>query len=96
MFMEFMVQASRDATVWNAVIAPYRRFQQQFAALLEQGVQEGSIQPDADVEQAAHALISLAVGILLQGVVDPRAADWKRVTNVGVAMIIDGITRGEG
>jgi len=96
MFMEFMVQASRDATVWNAVIAPYRRFQQQFAALLEQGVQEGSIQPDADVEQAAHALISLAVGILLQGVVDPRAADWKGVTNAGVAMIIDGITRGEG
>jgi len=96
MFMEFMVQASRDATVWNAVIAPYRRFQQQFAALLEQGVQEGSIQPDADVEQAAHALISLAVGILLQGVVDSRAADWKGVTNAGVAMIIDGITRGEG
>jgi len=32
---------------------------------------------------------------LLQGVVDPAAADWKQVTNAGVAFILDGITRGE-
>jgi hypothetical protein len=39
--------------------------------------------------------MSLAIGILLQGVVDSDAADWKQVTNSGVAMILDGITRGE-
>jgi len=95
MFMEFMVQASRDAKVWSAVIAPYRTYHQQFSSLFDKGKQEGSILPDIDSTHVAHTLISLAVGILLQGVVDPVAADWKQVTNAGVAFILDGITRGE-
>jgi len=95
MFMEFMVQASREQAVWDAVIAPYRAYRENFASLIEKGKQEGSILPSADADQVAQALISLAVGILLQGVVDPQAADWKEVTNAGVAMILDGITRGE-
>jgi AcrR family transcriptional regulator len=95
MFMEFMIQASRDQTVWEAVIAPYRIYQQSFTALIEKGKQEGSIRADTDADDAAQVLISLAVGILLQGVVDPPSADWKKVTNAGVEMILDGITRGE-
>lgn len=95
MFMEFMVQASRDETVWRAVIAPYRTFQQRFAQLIEKGKEEGSINSTANAGDAAQALISLAVGVLLQGVVDPDAVDWKKATNAGVEMILDSITRGE-
>jgi len=95
MFMEFMVQASRDKAIWDAVIAPYRTYHQHFVNLIEKGKREGSILPSADADQAAHALMALAIGILLQGVVDPTAADWEQVTNSGVAMILDGITRGE-
>jgi hypothetical protein len=91
--MEFMVQASRDQLVWAATIAPYRRFQQKFAALLELGKNEGSIQPDVDVDAVSWSLISLAVGILLQGVVDPEAADWDRVATIGVQMILASIQK---
>ena len=93
MFMEFMVQASRDEDVWRAVIAPYRTYQQSFAGLIEMGKQEGSINPDVDANQAALVLMSLAIGILLQGVVDSSAADWEGVTNSGVEMILDSISR---
>jgi AcrR family transcriptional regulator len=93
MFMEFMVQASRDQAVWKAAIAPYRRYQQQFAALLEEGVKEASIKPDVDVQVVSWSLLSLAIGILLQGVVDPKAADWDRVTKTGVQMILDSIKK---
>jgi len=93
MFMEFMVQASRDQAVWNATIAPYRRYQQQFAALLEEGIREGSIKPDVDVQAVSWSLMSLAIGILLQGVVDPRAADWNNVTKTGVQLILDSIKK---
>jgi hypothetical protein len=37
------------------------------------------------------SLLSLAIGILLQGVVDPKAADWDRVTKTGVQLILDSI-----
>ena len=93
MFMEFMVQASRDQAVWDATIAPYRRYQQQFASLLEQGKKEGSIKPDVDVQTVSWSLLSLAIGILFQGVVDPKAADWERVTKTGVQLILDSIKK---
>ena len=91
MFMEFMVQASRDPAVWQAAIAPYRRYQEKFAALIAAGQREGSIRAGIDVQATAWVLISLAVGILLQGVVDPRAADWQDITRRGVGMILDSI-----
>ena len=95
MFMEFMVQASRDKEVWNAVIAPYRQYQQGFSDLINEGKKEGSFRTDVDAGEAAWVLISLAVGILLQGVVDPGAADWESVTNKGVQMILDGLQEKE-
>jgi AcrR family transcriptional regulator len=95
MFMEFMVQASRDKEVWNGVIAPYRQYQQGFSDLINEGKKEGSFRTDVEAGEAAWVLISLAVGILLQGVVDPDAADWGSVTNKGVQMILDGLQRRE-
>lgn len=93
MFLEFMVQASRDKTIWNATIAPYRRYQQQFHELIAQGQSEGSIKSEINPELASRVLISLAVGILLQGVVDPEAANWDEVTREGVQMILNSIQR---
>ena len=93
MFMEFMVQASRDKEVWNAVIAPYRQYQKSFSDLINEGKKEGSFREDVDAGEAAWILISMAVGILLQGIVDPRAADWNGVTNKGVQLILDGLQR---
>jgi len=93
MFMEFMVQASRDQAVWEATIAPYRRYQSQFAELLEDGKLEESIKPDVNAQTVSWVLISLAVGILLQGVIDPGATDWNEVTKSGVKMILDSIRR---
>jgi len=91
MFMEFMVQASRDQAVWNAAVAPYRRYQQKFADILAEGQQEGSIRLDVNVHTAARVLISFAVGILLQGVVDPEAADWQAVATSGVQTFLKSI-----
>ncbi len=95
MFMEFMVQASRDKEVWKAVIAPYRQYQQSFSDLINAGKEEGSFRTDVEAEEAAWVFISLAVGILLQGVVDPSATNWESVTKVGVQMILDGLQRRE-
>ena len=93
MFMEFMVQASRDQAVWDATIAPYRRYQGQFAQLIEKGKTEGSIGAEVDAQTASWVLMSLALGVLLQGVIDPTMADWNEVTRSGVQMILDSIQR---
>ncbi len=87
LFLEFWTQASRDPAVWKASIAPYRRYRQFFAALLEAGVVEGSLRP-LDAQIAAHWLVALAVGLLIQGALDPQGAEWGRAAQDGIEALL--------
>jgi hypothetical protein len=48
-----------------------------------------------DPEIAAHIIVSLAVGLVLQGSLDPHGADWGRVLEEGVRLLLEGLTRQE-
>jgi AcrR family transcriptional regulator len=92
MFLEFWIQASRDATIWEATIAPYHRYQTLFASLIEEGITEGSLEP-VDTQITAQVIVSFAVGLLLQGLLDPQGADWEKVAKQGIQYLMDGITK---
>ncbi len=92
MFLEFWRQASRDPVIWEATIQPYHRYQQVFARAIRAGVDEGSLDV-ADPELAARLLVSMAVGFLLQGVLDPQGADWAEVSRQGIATLLRGLRR---
>lgn len=87
MFLEFWTQAARDPDVWAATIAPYRRYRAFFAQMVRAGVAEGSLRP-ADAEAAAQVIVSLAVGTILQGLLDPEGADWNHSLRQGIEMIL--------
>jgi len=70
-----------------------RYYQSHIAQLLEQVKAEGSIRAEVDAATAARVLISLAVGTLLQSVVDSNAADWGQVAEGGIRMIVDSIKK---
>lgn len=91
MFLEFWLQASRDETVWEATIAPYRHYQEYFARLVADGVAEGSFKPDTDPQAAAQVILSLAVGLFLQGVLDPHGADWQKVAEASMKILMNGL-----
>lgn len=91
MFLEFWLQASRDETVWEATIAPYRHYQAYFARLVADGVAEGSLKPDTDPQAAAQVILSLAVGLFLQGVLDPHGADWQKVAEESMKILMNGL-----
>ena len=95
MFMEFMVQASRDKVIWDAAIEPYSDYQDKFAGLMEEGIKEGSFKEDTDPQVAARVLLSFSIGLLLQGIVMPDVADWENVAGQGVKMILDSILRSD-
>jgi len=83
LFLEFWTQAAHDPEVWRATIEPYHRFRNYFSGLFQAGVREGSLQP-VDPTLAAQVFLSLATGLMLQGLLDPEGADWVRVTHEGV------------
>jgi AcrR family transcriptional regulator len=92
MFLEFWLQASRDEAVWKATIAPYRHYRDQFAALIEEGIAEGSLK-SMDAQATATAIVSMAVGLLLQGILDPHNADWQKLAEQSMQILMNGLTK---
>jgi hypothetical protein len=39
----------------------------------------------------AQVMVAQAVGLLLQGLLDPDGADWQRVTQYGFQMILNDL-----
>jgi AcrR family transcriptional regulator len=92
MFLEFWLQASRDETVWKAIIAPYRHYQEYFSRLIRDGMEEGSIKP-VDSQVAAQVVVSLAVGLVLQGVLEPHGADWEKAARESMQILMNGLAK---
>lgn len=90
MFLEFWLQASRDDAVWQTVIAPYRHYRDYFARLVGDGIAEGSLK-QVDTQVAARAIVSLAVGLLLQSMLDPQGADWGETARESMQILMDGL-----
>ena len=92
LFLQFWTQAVRDPVIWEATMAPFRRYHEMFADIIAAGGAEGSLSP-IDPQLAAHAMVSLAVGMLLQGVLHPAGANWAQVAEEGVQLLLDGMLR---
>jgi hypothetical protein len=93
LFLEFWQQARRDPDVWKEFIAPYRRYQDFFARIVQKGIDEGSLRA-VDPQVAGQTLVALAVGIVVQGVFEPTGAEWDRVTRDAVQLLITGMSTG--
>lgn len=92
MFLEFLLQASRDETIWQASIAPYRRYHKHFASLIKKGIAEGSF-VDVNPDLAARLIVSAAMGLLLQSLLDPEGAKWEKVARETMQVMMAGLTR---
>ena len=92
MFLEFWLIASRDKKIWEASIAPYRRYQKYFTSLIKKGVDEGSF-VEVDPELTARMIISTAMGMLLQSLLDPKGAKWEKVARDSTNMLINNLMK---
>lgn len=92
LFLEFWTQANRDPEVWAILIKPYRCYQDWFAGLIEKGVSEGSLRP-VEAQFASRLLVATAVGLLLQGLLDPQGADWPAVTRASIDLLLQGFRK---
>ena len=92
MFLEFWLQASRDEKIWQASIAPYRRYHKHFASLIKKGVAEGSF-VEVNPDLAARLIVSAAMGLLLQSLLDPEGAKWEKVARDTVQLMMKSLLR---
>jgi AcrR family transcriptional regulator len=92
MFLEFWTHANRDPEIRKAVVAPYRRYENLFASFIQQGIDEGSLQGE-NALTTARVIVALAIGILLQGLMDPQVAKWDEVAGNGMQLIMKGLSK---
>ena len=92
MFMEFWLQASRDQKIWQASIAPYRRYHKYFTSLIKKGVEEGSF-VNVDPQIASRLIISAAMGLLLQSLLDPKGANWEKVARESTNLLLNSLVK---
>jgi AcrR family transcriptional regulator len=92
MFMEFWMQASRDEKIWQASIAPYRRYHKYFTSLIKKGVDEGSFVA-VDPQIASRLIVSAAMGLLLQSLLDPESANWEKVARESTTMLLNSLIK---
>jgi len=90
MWLEFWLQASRDKEIWKATIAPYRHYRDFFRQLIERGIAEGTFK-QVDADATAQAILSLAVGLFLQSVLDPKGADWQHTAEQSMQILMAGL-----
>jgi hypothetical protein len=41
----------------------------------------------------AHLFVSVAVGLVLQGLLDPHGADWGKVAQESIGMLLENLER---
>lgn len=88
MFLEFWMQASREPAIWNSLIEPYRRYRLFFMNLINKGCQAGEISV-SNPAISAQILVALALGILLQGVIEPGEVNWGLTTQSAIETILN-------
>lgn len=93
LFLEFWLQASRQPAIWQATIAPYHRYQELFSAIIQDGVNEGSLSAEVDPSTLARVVMGLAMGLLLQALFDPNGAPWPQVAQEGIKILMEGLKR---
>jgi AcrR family transcriptional regulator len=92
LLLEFWLQASRDDKVREATISPYHRYQQYFAILVQEGIKEGSFQ-NVDPQATAQMIVSLAVGLLLQGLLEQDKTNWQLSAEQSMRILMNGLVK---
>lgn len=91
-FLEFLTKAAHSPVVWQATVAPFRKYRAFFAQMVQDGIDEGSLR-SVNPDLASNLLLSFAVGVLALGLLDPHGADWGEVAQEGMGMLLEGIEK---
>lgn len=93
LFLDLWTHASRNEKVRLATLAPYRRYQDIFASLIQRGIDEGTIAP-VDPAAAGQMLLSLSSGLFLQASLEPTGTDWGRILQESINIFLNGLKKG--
>jgi AcrR family transcriptional regulator len=89
-FLELLSAARHDAAILPAMLSPRRKYRTLFAKLIKTGEAEGTLR-QVDATLAAEVLVTLGFGYVMQSLLDPGGADWAKLAQQGIALLMQGL-----
>jgi len=69
----------------------FKEYRGLLAALIQRGIEQGEFQATVDAESLAITITALYEGLALLWMVDSQAAQWEKVGEQSLTMLLDGI-----
>ena len=91
-FMELWMKASRDRKLKKITIVSYKKYLKLFREIVEEGIQKGSIRK-VSPDVVSRMVIAVAVGLMMQGLLDPEGIEWSMVAKESTRVMLKGLTR---
>ena len=91
-YLEFWNRATRDPNVLQAMIESFHRYHAFFTEMIELGISQGTLR-QIDPAVAARMIISMGVGLLIQGLLDPTGSNWEWATEESIKIILGGMEK---
>jgi AcrR family transcriptional regulator len=92
-YLEFWTRAMRDPTIRQELIEPFFQYRDLFSEMVTNGISEGTLK-DVQPETAARLILALALGLLVQALIDQQGEDWGRVTQECLQILLMGMAEG--
>ena len=89
-YFEFWTRAMRDPTIRQELIDPFFQYRDLFSEMVAKGISEGTLK-DVQPETAARLILGLALGLLIQALIDQHGEDWGRVTQECLQILLTGM-----
>ena len=86
LFLELYIKAMSDPGLNKVVLSSYQQFLNFFKPLIKKGIANGSLKK-MDPDDAAKTLFALTIGMLMQGLINPRGEDWAKLAKKSIIMI---------
>jgi TetR/AcrR family transcriptional repressor of uid operon len=91
-FIELWIKASRDKRLRKTTIVSYQKYLKLFRGIIDEGIQKGSIRK-VNPDIISRMIVAVAVGLMMQGLLDPEGADWDKVAKESTEVMIRGLTK---
>ncbi|UCF62211.1 MAG: TetR/AcrR family transcriptional regulator [Anaerolineaceae bacterium] len=91
-YLEFWTRAMRDPAIRQELISPFYRYRDLFSEMVLKGVSEGTMK-EVHPETTARLILAVALGLLIQGLLEPQEAEWDQVTQESMQILLDGLMK---
>ncbi|MBM3706712.1 MAG: hypothetical protein FJW66_09340, partial [Actinobacteria bacterium] len=87
-FLELYIKAVNDESLKEFTASTYNSFISFFSSIIDTGIKRGSIKKDLEPEAGAKILFAIAVGLLIQGLLEPEGADWAQLAKKSIIVFL--------